>query len=138
MGEEKRAAALWVAEALTAAFARRDIAGFAALYADDATVWHNTDGLTQGREENLAYVASVFALFDALHYADIRRIHTDEGIIQQHVVNGTLPDGRSLALPACLILRIVEGKIAHIDEYADPAPFHALMAAGSADLLIDH
>ncbi|KEQ52035.1 nuclear transport factor 2 family protein [Sphingobium chlorophenolicum] len=127
MAADGRAEALAVAEAITAAFARKDVKAFADLYAYDATVWHNNDGLTQGREENLAFVASIVGLFEDIHYADIKRLYTDEGIIQQHVVKGVLADGRKMEVPACLIMRIVNGKIAHIDEYADPAPFHALL-----------
>ena len=68
------------------------------------------------------------SLFASLQYTDIHRAHTDEGIVQQHLVVGVLPDGRRLEMPACLILTIQGERIVSIDEYSDPAPFFALMA----------
>lgn len=129
---DQRSAALKVAEAITAAFARRDINGFLQVYAPEISVWHNNDRKTQNYGENSAILGGFMNLFASLEYTDIRRTYVDEGIIQQHVVVGTLPDGRRFEMPACLILTIRDGRIVHIDEYLDPAPFYAMMAESTS------
>ena len=125
---DQRSAALNIAEAITEAFARRDIDGFMQAYAPDIAVWHNFDRQTQNSAENRTLLDGFMSLFASLQYTDICRVHTDEGIVQHHLVVGVLPDGRRLEMPACLILTIQDERIVRIDEYSDPAPFFALMA----------
>lgn len=128
---DHRSRAVNIAEAITAAFAKRDIDGFLKVYAPDIAIWHNNDRKTQTYEENRALLAGFMGMFASLEYTDVRRTHTDDGIIQQHVVIGTLPDGRRLEMPACLMLTIRGDRIARIDEYLDPAPFYALIGGAA-------
>jgi ketosteroid isomerase-like protein len=44
------------------------------------------------------------------------------GFVQQHVLRGTRKhDGERLALPACIVCAVKDGKITRLDEYFDSA-----------------
>lgn len=118
-----------IAQAITEAFKAKDADAFVAQYADDIVVWHNNDRQDQDKTENHAFLKGILEMFDSIEYTSIKRDFLDDGIMQQHIVHGVLADGRELELPACLIIRIRHGKICRIDEYSDPAPFHALMGS---------
>jgi ketosteroid isomerase-like protein len=128
---EQRAASQAAADSLAAAIESRDATKLDAIYTSNATVWHNEDRKTQNREENISHLAAIFSLFSSLKYDDVRRIYTDEGFVQQHVLTGILLDGRSVEIPACLVIKVRDGKIEHIDEYLDPTPFVTLMSESS-------
>jgi ketosteroid isomerase-like protein len=56
-----------------------------------------------------------------LKYVDIRVTPFAGGYVQQHRVIGDLPNGDRLNIPACFVVQVREGKIAHRDEYIDSA-----------------
>jgi ketosteroid isomerase-like protein len=99
-----------------------DIDGLVACYAADAEIWHNTDGLIQGPDDNRKTLAGmVTRILDRVY--DDRRVDVfPGGFVQQHVLRGTRKhDGARLALPACIICKVRDGKITRLDEYFDSA-----------------
>jgi ketosteroid isomerase-like protein len=100
-----------------------DIEGLVACYAPDAKIWHNTDQLEQSPADNKATLAGmVTRILDRLY--DNRQLNVfPGGFVHQHVLRGTRKqDGVRLALPACVICQVEDGKITHLDEYFDSAP----------------
>ncbi len=91
----------------------------AELYDPDVVVWHNYDGVAQGREENLRTLRWVHRHVADLRYEEIRRQPTPSGFVQQHCLRGVLDTGEQLAVPACLVVEVVDGRIRRVDEYLD-------------------
>ena len=104
-----------IADGVVAAITAGDSAALGELYADDVVVWHNTDGIEMTKEENLA---SLDAL--ARSFSNIRRYEIDGGFVQQHVMHLDWGSG-SGDLPACLVVKVENGKIIRADEYFDGA-----------------
>jgi len=121
-----------LAERLIGAIVAGDVEAVRALYAPEARIWHNYDGLEQTVEENLRVLRWLVRNVAGLRYEQIRRLRTDEGFLQQHVLRGTSPEGRAVELPACLIGTVANGRITRIDEYFDSA--HLAPLSGGAVL----
>lgn len=99
-----------------------DIDGLIACYAPDAEIWHNTDEQIQSPEDNRKTLAGMVTRIVDRVYDDRRVEVFPNGFLQQHVLRGVRKhDGVRLALPACIICRVKEGKITRLDEYFDSA-----------------
>ena len=99
-----------------------DVDGLVACYAPDAKIWHNTDGLEQGPEDNRKTLKGMAErIVDRLY--DERRLSVfPGGFVHQHVLRGTRKhDGVCLALDACIVCAVKDGKITRLDEYFDSA-----------------
>jgi ketosteroid isomerase-like protein len=99
-----------------------DIDGLVACYAPNAEIWHNTDEQIQGPEDNRKTLAGmVTRILDRVY--DNRRVEVYAGgFVQQHVLRGTrVLDGVRVALPACIVCAVKDGKITRLDEYFDSA-----------------
>lgn len=99
-----------------------DIDGLVACYAPNAEIWHNTDEQIQGPEDNRKTLAGmVTRILDRVY--DNRRVEVYAGgFVQQHVLCGTRAlDGVRVALPACIVCAVKDGKITRLDEYFDSA-----------------
>jgi ketosteroid isomerase-like protein len=116
-------------DAATRAFAKRffdaieqgDVAAVRDSYTPDVGIWHNFDDKVQTREENVATLTAMVARIGDRSY-DERQVEVfDGGFLQQHVLRGTRKDGSRVSLPACIICRMRDGKIARLDEYLDSA-----------------
>jgi ketosteroid isomerase-like protein len=114
-----------VAERLFTAIEAGDVDAVRDLYDADVEVWHNTDRVTQGRDENLATLAWVHRNLSGLTYEDVRRSATDDGFVQRHVFAATNRAGRRIEVPACIVASVRDGRITHLDEYLDSAELAA-------------
>jgi len=125
---------LAVAERLFAAITAGDVGVVRALYAPQVRVWHNSDGVVQTAEENLAVLGWVTAHIRGLRYEDVRRQATADGFVQQHVLRGTVGAGAgvAIAIPACIIATVCGGRITRLDEYLDSAHLKPLLAAAKS------
>lgn len=110
-----------LAEALFAAVAAGDVAAAHALYAPDAVVWHNFDGIEQTLEENARTLEWMKRALPDFRYTDMRLAATPTGFVEQHVIVATNRRGERVAVPACIVATVVEGKVTRIDEYLDSA-----------------
>ncbi len=110
-----------LAERLFEAIERGDVGAVRDLYSTNAVIWHNTDGIEQTAEQNLATLAWVVENLAERRYEDIRRSVTDRGFVQQHMMRWTKVDGTRAELPACIVAACSDGLITRIDEYLDSA-----------------
>jgi ketosteroid isomerase-like protein len=99
-----------------------DVDGLVGCYAPDARIWHNTDEQEQGPDDNAKTLRGMVTRISDRVY-DNRRVSVfPEGFVQQHVLRGTRShDGVRVALPACIVCEVKDGKITRLDEYFDSA-----------------
>ena len=109
-----------------------DIDAVRAIYAPDALIWHNDDLIDQSVEDNLKVLAGLHRVVSGLRYDVIRRAVVDDGVFQQHVLRGTLPDGSGVELHAAMYLQVRDGHITRIEEYLDSGKRRAIRAAREA------
>lgn len=115
-----------------AALEAGDIETLRAIYAPDAVIWHNDDLLEQPVEDNLKVLQGLHRAVSGLRYDVIRRAPVQDGVLQQHVLRGALPDGREVALHAAMYLQVRDGRITRIEEYLDSAKRSSIRAAREA------
>ncbi len=109
-----------------------DIDMVRAIYAPDALIWHNDDLIEQSVEDNLKVLAGLHRAVAGLRYDVIRRAVVDDGVIQQHVLRGTLPNGVEVELHAAMYLQVRDGHITRIEEYLDSGKRASIRAAREA------
>ena len=112
-----------------AAIEAGDIEQVKAIYAPDCLIWHNDDLLEQPVEDNLKVLAGLHRAVSGLRYDVVRRAVTGDGVIQQHVLRGSLPNGAEVALHAAMYLQVRDGHITRIEEYLDSGKRAAIKAA---------
>jgi ketosteroid isomerase-like protein len=98
-----------------------DLAGVAACYADDAVIWHNTDGIAQGKADNLETLKRFTGAFSGIRYTDRRLVAFDTGFAHQHLLAARRRDGAEVQLAAAIVCEVKDGKITRLDEYFDSA-----------------
>ncbi len=127
---------LALAARFCAAIEAGDIATVRAIYAPDARIWHNTDGVDfpgQSVDENLKVLGWMGTFLTDKRYDIVARSATATGFVQQHVLRATIASsGAPYAMPACIICTVVDGRITRLDEYMDSAHVAPLIAAAEA------
>src|SRR5215469_9812148 len=116
-------------ERFFAALEAGDIVAVREIYAPDAVIWHNDDLIEQPVEENLKVLAGLHKVVSGLRYDIVRRVPAPDGVLQQHVLRGRLPDGAEVELHAAMYLRVTDGHITRIEEYLDSAKRETIKAA---------
>jgi len=104
-----------------------DLPGVRACYADDAVIWHNTDGRAQDVTANLRVLGWLMANMADRRYEDVSRVVVADGFVQQHVLRGTAPGGEPFELPAMMRVWTADGRVTRLDEYFDSAHVTALI-----------
>jgi ketosteroid isomerase-like protein len=120
--------ALEVAERFFAAIEAGDIATVVDIYAPDAQIWHNTDGVVQTPQDNARTLTWVTTNLTDMSYTKIKRSATDDGFVQQHVLVATNRAGQRVEVPACIVTVVRDGHITRLDEYIDSAAVDAITA----------
>jgi uncharacterized protein len=115
-----------------AALEAGDIETVRSIYSPDASIWHNDDLLEQPVEDNLRVLAGLHRAVSGLHYEIVRRVPADDGVIQQHVLRGTLANGQPVELHAAMYLQVKDGHVTRIEEYLDSANRSAIRKAREA------
>jgi ketosteroid isomerase-like protein len=125
-----------VSEELVAAFFAAleagDIETLREIYAPDAVIWHNDDLIEQPVEENLRVLQGLHRVVSGLRYDITRRVPAPDGVLQQHVLRGTLPGGAEVELHAAMYLQVRDGHISRIEEYLDSGKRATIKAAREA------
>lgn len=103
------------------AIERGDIETVREIYAPEVAIWHNTDGQTSTREENVEVLRGFVHRIPQRRYQERRCDVFPGGFLHQHVLAGVRRDGMRLRLPACIVCRVVDGHITRLDEYFDGA-----------------
>ena len=117
-----------IAEQLFKAIEAGDIDAVRALYAPDIVVWHNNDGIEQPGDDNLRVLQWVIANLADRRYEVVRRAAIEGGFVQQHVLHAVAPSGDPIAMPACMVGLVADGRITRLDEYLDSAHLAPLLA----------
>ena len=100
-----------------------DIDAVDACYAPEMTMWFNVTNQTSTREENLAALTTGKGLHRRRTYND-RHIQTfDDGFVAQYTCNVVAHNGVRVALAACLVAQVHDGKIVKLFEYLDSGKF---------------
>ncbi|MDP9238313.1 MAG: nuclear transport factor 2 family protein [Chloroflexota bacterium] len=128
MTEGHRNSMLDLARRFFAAITAGEIDAVREMYAPDAVIWHNNDGVEQGVEQNLAVLSWVTKNIAGFRYEDARCQATADGFVEQHVTRGRARNGAELAMPACIVCTVVDGRITRVDEYLDSAHLAPLLA----------
>ena len=110
-----------LADRFCAAIETGDLQSLRSLYAIDAVIWHNYDGIETTAEQNIAVISTFPALFDSFSYTEIRRELFTGGFVQQHVCRGKKKTGETFAIPVCMVVRVRGQQISRVDEYFDSA-----------------
>jgi len=118
---------LELAERFFRAVERGDVDQIRAIYAPDARIWHNHDGLEQTVEENLKVLAWMSRNVRDKRYEVKRRAAIPGGFLQQHVLHGQTANG-PFSMPACIICEVKDGRISRLEEYLDSAQAAHLVA----------
>jgi ketosteroid isomerase-like protein len=112
--------AMQTAERLFRAIENGDVDAIRNIYTPTTKIWHNNDGVEQSIEQNLATLKWVIANIKDVKYTEVRRQPTPTGFVQQHVLRGRFRD-KDVALPACIVCIVENGRITRLDEYLDSA-----------------
>jgi hypothetical protein len=83
-------------------------------------VWHGYDGVALDLDGITAQWQGLVDAFSERVVVDVRRQPTATGFVQQHVMV-CAREGLRKAWPVCIVVRIVDGLIARLDEYIDRA-----------------
>jgi ketosteroid isomerase-like protein len=109
-----------VADRLFNAIERGDVDAIKSIYTPQTKIWHNFDNIAQSVEENLAVLRWVVANIAEIKYSEVRRQPTPGGFVQQHVLRGKVKSsGKEIAIPACIVCTVENGRITRLDEYLD-------------------
>lgn len=117
-----------IAEVLIGAIVAGNPEALRDVYVPEARIWHNNDGKEQSVDENLATLRWVVSNIRDLRYEEITRERTESGFLQRHVMRGIAPSGAPLEVRACLIGKVVDGRIVHLAEYLDTGHLKPLFA----------
>jgi ketosteroid isomerase-like protein len=128
MSELTEAAMHDIGDRLVAAIAAGDVEGVRAIYAPDATIWHNFDQRDQSPDENLLTLVDLHRRASNLQYTEIRRFVAPDGFVQQHVLTGDARGG-PLKMPAMIRFWVEGGRITRLEEYLDTRQAMVLYAA---------
>lgn len=115
-----------LADRMFGAIEAGDLDALRAVYADDFVAWTNFDDSTKGVDDTLRVLGWLGARLTDRRYEIVRREVIERGFLQQHVLRGTAPDGSAVAMPACVVASVVDGRVSRIDEYLDPSALAAL------------
>jgi uncharacterized protein len=115
-----------------AALEAGDIDTVREIYAPDALIWHNDDLIEQPVDENLKVLQGLHRAVSGLRYDIVRRVPAADGVLQQHVLRGALPDGTEVELHAAMYLQVKDGHITRIEEYLDSGKRSSIRAAREA------
>ena len=118
---------LALADQMFRAIETGDLDALRAVYSDDVVVWTNFDDTEQPLDRAMAIVGWLCSKLGDRHYDVKRRELIAGGFLQQHVLRGTAPDGTVVAMPACIVGTVTDGRITRVEEYLDPAGVAALM-----------
>jgi ketosteroid isomerase-like protein len=110
-----------LAGALAAALEGQDTDGLVACLAPGAIIWHNHDRKEVDALENMASIAVLSQLVDALKCETLYLAPTADGFVFQFVVRGTVKStGNPFEMHNCIVATTADGRYTRIDEYVDP------------------
>jgi ketosteroid isomerase-like protein len=119
---------LELADRMFRAIEQGDLDALRGCYDPDIIVWANFDGKEQNIDQSMRLVGWLCSKLDQRHYDVQRREIIPGGFLQEHILRAVAPDGTDIAMPACIIATVADGRVTRIHEYLDPAGVGALTA----------
>ncbi|WP_052223477.1 nuclear transport factor 2 family protein [Novosphingobium malaysiense] len=119
-----------VLERFFEALAAGDLAKVRACCTASARFWHSFDQTAHDLDAIEPQWQALACDFSEVRFADVRRQKTVSGYVQQHVMMVRRHDGRRIAWPACVVVRIKDGRISRLDEYIDRAGTFEILGEG--------
>ncbi|MEM1190144.1 MAG: nuclear transport factor 2 family protein [Pseudomonadota bacterium] len=113
-------AVLDVAQRFIDALNRDDEDAVRAIYHPEARIWHNFEEGLQSIDQNVKTLHWMHRKLSKLSYDVVRLQALPDGYLQQHVLRGETASGQPVALHACAICKVVDGRITALEEYLDP------------------
>ena len=117
MAPDKSGAALAVLDRFMDSLNQADADAMRGVYADDARIWHNFEDKLQTVEENVQSMLWMHTKLTDLNYEIVSRKPFPAGIVQQHLLQGTLGSGKPFKLHACAIVTVKDDKIVREEFY---------------------
>jgi ketosteroid isomerase-like protein len=117
-----------VVDAFFRAIEQSDVGALQRIYDEELRVWHNFDGLTQNKSQNIETLANVVTHTRRIEYVVQERIVLGDRVAQRHQMHITTLSGKSLEIPAVIFLTVRDGRISRIEEYLDRTQLNPLYA----------
>jgi len=115
-----------LADRMFRAIEQGDLDALRDCYDPGIVVWANMDQRETDLDQSMRLLGWLCAKLGDRRYDVSRRDLIPGGFLQEHVLRGTAPDGTAIAMPACIIAAVADGRITRIHEYLDPAGVAAL------------
>ena len=96
-----------------------DFGAFAAMFSDDAVMWHNFDMAERPVKETAPLIARARSGLKTWRYEDRRPIAVPDGVVWQHVLHASNNEGRTFEAPAMIHIYFDNGLIVRFEEYFD-------------------
>ncbi len=107
---------------IVAAAEAGDASDLVDVYAPDAVIWHNHDLKETTVQQNGRLLEAMGRWVSDRRYTERRATAFEGGAVQQHVLRGTrVSTGEEIALHACVVITVADGRITRLDEYIDSA-----------------
>lgn len=116
-----------IARALFDALAQGDDDGVQALCAPEFQLRQN-GGHPISLAGLLRFNRQVQRVVTGFRYEQVVCAATATGFVEEHAVRGTLPCGQALALAACIVGDVHDGKVTMVREYVDTAAAASMLA----------
>ncbi|MEM1148211.1 MAG: nuclear transport factor 2 family protein [Pseudomonadota bacterium] len=120
--------ALTLCARLFDAFATADANAVRSLCHEDLVAVQNNNA-PMSLETLIRFAEAVHAIVPDFQYANPRRSVTETGFVEEHDVQGTLPNGERINVAVCLVAEISDGRIIALREYFDPSQARNLTKA---------
>ena len=105
-----------------------DIDALKQAYDPNVKLWINITGKSEGLDTALQLMHLFTSKLKGLHYEVEAREFFADGFVQRHTVTGILASGEALAVPVCLVVHVVDGRITRLYEYLDAASIQPVFA----------
>jgi ketosteroid isomerase-like protein len=110
------------------ASSRGDTEALRALCASDLVVQQN-GGPNLGFDALAGLSSTVLRVAPDFRYENPVRVATDDGWVEEHDACGTVADGSTFRIPACVVATLKGGKVTTLHEYLDSAAARPLIKA---------
>jgi ketosteroid isomerase-like protein len=117
-----------IAERLFAAISAGDFDQIREVYAPDAVIFNNHTPGTIGVEDLITMLTHMKGAVERMWFEPVRTQVTAMGFVDQHITHFITYKGATATLPSCMVVGVRDGRIASVEEYADPADMTPLMA----------
>ena len=125
---------LAIAEQFIRAIDAEDVDVIRGLYAEDAKIWHDFDGVEQDPATNIQMLTTLRKAIPDIRWVMTRVEPLPRGFLLTYDLTMTLGD-RDLKIPSCVIGTVVDGSITKIEEWVNTGPMLKHLTAEQLKML---